>query len=276
MWHGQPASARLRVPPLGTLWLRYRPGADERRQLRNSSSRKRHGDADDRAPAQHHEPLLVEGVELAQVAVEPLDADQRVERVHEGVRDRAEHAEVGSGSRTGRGTARTPATPARRHAARPTRRPRPRCARRRRSGAVLRADRQVEREVLLAGPQVAVCGGERAVRGSGRSPTTASGSGRRRAGRGSSRTRGCPPCRRCAAAPRSSSTCSGRRSPSRAISTVTPALHVRWTAWRRLRYRRPRSVNSERCSTTSRPMGRLRSPYRAHIGRARSPAPSTA
>ncbi|MCW2658590.1 MAG: glgB, partial [Jatrophihabitans sp.] len=23
MWHGQPASARLRVPPLGTLWLRY-------------------------------------------------------------------------------------------------------------------------------------------------------------------------------------------------------------------------------------------------------------
>ena len=24
-WHGQPASARLRVPPLGALWLRYRP-----------------------------------------------------------------------------------------------------------------------------------------------------------------------------------------------------------------------------------------------------------
>jgi 1,4-alpha-glucan branching enzyme len=23
MWHGQPASARLRVPPLGTVWLRY-------------------------------------------------------------------------------------------------------------------------------------------------------------------------------------------------------------------------------------------------------------
>jgi 1,4-alpha-glucan branching enzyme len=25
MWHGQPASAQLRVPPLGTLWLRYTP-----------------------------------------------------------------------------------------------------------------------------------------------------------------------------------------------------------------------------------------------------------
>ncbi|MBE7189384.1 1,4-alpha-glucan branching protein GlgB [Jatrophihabitans endophyticus] len=25
MWHGQPASATLRVPPLGALWLRYRP-----------------------------------------------------------------------------------------------------------------------------------------------------------------------------------------------------------------------------------------------------------
>ena len=24
-WHGQPASATLRVPPLGALWLRYRP-----------------------------------------------------------------------------------------------------------------------------------------------------------------------------------------------------------------------------------------------------------
>jgi hypothetical protein len=23
MWHGQPASARLRVPPLGVIWLRY-------------------------------------------------------------------------------------------------------------------------------------------------------------------------------------------------------------------------------------------------------------
>ncbi|MBV9592794.1 MAG: alpha amylase C-terminal domain-containing protein, partial [Actinobacteria bacterium] len=23
-WHGQPASAELRVPPLGTLWLHYR------------------------------------------------------------------------------------------------------------------------------------------------------------------------------------------------------------------------------------------------------------
>jgi 1,4-alpha-glucan branching enzyme len=23
MWHGQPASATLRIPPLGVLWLRY-------------------------------------------------------------------------------------------------------------------------------------------------------------------------------------------------------------------------------------------------------------
>ncbi len=28
MWHGQPASARLRVPPLGAIWLRYSGGAD--------------------------------------------------------------------------------------------------------------------------------------------------------------------------------------------------------------------------------------------------------
>ncbi len=25
-WHGQPASARLRVPPLGAIWLRYHGG----------------------------------------------------------------------------------------------------------------------------------------------------------------------------------------------------------------------------------------------------------
>jgi 1,4-alpha-glucan branching enzyme len=24
-WHAQPASATLRVPPLGTIWLRYAP-----------------------------------------------------------------------------------------------------------------------------------------------------------------------------------------------------------------------------------------------------------
>ena len=37
-WHGQPTSATIRVPPLGTLWLRYRPEQPDGQQAAAAGS----------------------------------------------------------------------------------------------------------------------------------------------------------------------------------------------------------------------------------------------
>ena len=99
----------------------------------NSSSSSAERDDEHLPPAQHHVALLVERVELAQVAVEPLDADQRVEQVRDPRRAARRRSPNWRGPRTARGTARTRATPARRHARPPRQRSRRPVARRHRS-----------------------------------------------------------------------------------------------------------------------------------------------